>query len=150
MKIWKKCNFSKYFLNKERYGADFMRCIRNHRPHHSLQSTTNQLRYIWTRPCMVPLLSWRAQSICLYWLFHISNYFVHHGRSARICPWSYAFFHYSSHPLHILSVHMACCSSSTLTTLGSISPCPKLIRILQLPNSSFVSRPFIPGSAMAG
>ena len=45
-------------------------------------------------------------------------------------------FPYSSHPLHILSVHMTSGSSSTLTTLSSISPYPKIITILQLPNSS--------------
>ena len=31
------------------------------------------------------------------------------------------FFSYSSHPLHILSVHMAFCSSSTLMTLSSVA-----------------------------
>ena len=31
------------------------------------------------------------------------------------------FFPYSSHPLHILSVHMASCSSSMLTTLSSVA-----------------------------
>ena len=50
-------------------------------------------------------------------------------------------FPYSSHPLHILSVHMASFSCSTLTTLSSMSPYPKILTILQLPNSSFVSRP---------
>ena len=60
------------------------------------------------------------------------------------------FFPYSSHPLHILSVHMASCSSSTLTTLRSMSPYPKIITILQVLNSSFVSRPSIPGSAITG
>ena len=33
------------------------------------------------------------------------------------------FFPYSSHPLNILSVHMASCSSSTLTTLSSVAIC---------------------------
>ena len=57
-------------------------------------------------------------------------------------------FPYSSHSLHILSVHMASCCSSTLTTLSSMSPYPQIITILQLPNSSFVSRPSMPGSAI--
>ena len=57
-------------------------------------------------------------------------------------------FLYSSHPLHILSVHMASCSSSTLTILSSKSPYLKTITILQSLNSSFFSRPSIPGSAI--
>ena len=55
---------------------------------------------------------------------------------------------YSSHPLHVLSVHMTSCSSSTLKTLSSMSPYPKTITILQSPNWSYVSRPSIPGSAI--
>ena len=39
-------------------------------------------------------------------------------------------FPYSSHPLHIFSVHIASYSSSTLTTLSSMSPYPKTITIL--------------------
>ena len=61
------------------------------------------------------------------------------------------FFPYSSHPLHILSVHMASCSSSTLTTLSSMSPYSKTITILQCAKLEFVSRPSsIPGSARTG
>ena len=59
------------------------------------------------------------------------------------------FFLYSSHPLQILSVHVAFCSRNTLTTLSSMSPYPKIITILQLPNLSFVSRHSIPGSSIA-
>ena len=59
-------------------------------------------------------------------------------------------FPYSSHPLHILSVHMASCSSSTLTTLTFWSPYPKTITILQSPNSSFVSQPSIPSFCYNG
>ena len=60
---------------------------------------------------------------------------------------SFYFFPYSSHPLHILSVHMASCISM-LTTLSFMSPYPKTITILQLSNSSVVSRPSIPDSAI--
>ena len=60
------------------------------------------------------------------------------------------FFPNSSHQLHILSVHMASRSRNMLTTLSSMSPYPKKITILQLQNSSFVSRPSIPGSAITG
>ena len=59
-------------------------------------------------------------------------------------------FPYSSHPLHISSVHMASWSSSTLMTLSSMSPYLKTIMILRSPNSSFVSEPSIPDSAISG
>ena len=79
----------------------------------------------------------RLQLLCAQWVFRKDLSLV-------------LFFPYSSHPLQILSVHMNSCSSSTLTTLSSMLPYPNIITILQLPNSSFVSRPSIPGSAITG
>ena len=54
------------------------------------------------------------------------------------------------HILHISSIPMASCSSCTLTTISSISPYPVIIPILKFQNSSYVSQPSIPGSAITG
>ena len=61
-------------------------------------------------------------------------------RSARICPWSYAFFH-----IHL--THCTYCqfiwppAAAVRWWHSALSPYPKIITILQLPNSSFFSRP---------
>ena len=52
---------------------------------------------------MIPLLSRGAQSICPYWLFHVSSYSVHHGRFIRTCPCPYAFSLFISPIAHTVS-----------------------------------------------
>ena len=94
--------------------------------------------------------SYLEVSICPYWQFHVSSLCTTGiPQGSVISP---MLFPNSSHQLHILSVHMASCSSSTLTTLSSMSSYihTQLITILQLPNSSSVSRLFIPSSAITG
>ena len=78
----------------------------------------------------------RAQSICPYWLFHVSSYSVHHGRSARICNWFYDF------SLFISPTALTVSSYGLLQQQyadDTMSPYPKIITILHLPNTSFVS-----------
>ena len=55
-----------------------------------------------------------------------------------VLAWSYAFSLFISPVAHIVSSY-ASCSSSTLVTLSFMSPYRKIITILQLQNSSFVS-----------